>query len=70
MLSMLDKDSWSASKLFWKKLSYHIGTKGCTDDQEKGENSHEKLSRNINCCGCYGQEGHNKKTCNFFSKDG
>ncbi|KAG5622781.1 hypothetical protein H5410_007999 [Solanum commersonii] len=30
-----------------------------TTKEKKGENPHEKLSTNTNCCGRCGQEGHN-----------
>jgi len=37
--------------------------------KRRKKNVDEKITVKIKCCGCCGQEGHNKRTCTFFPKE-
>jgi len=69
---MSDKDDWSVSKFVLEEivLPHRYKRMPGRPRKRRGENPHEKLSTNTNCCGRCEQEGHNRRTCTLFPKDG
>ena len=71
MEPMPDKREWKAPDSVLKEVVLPPRYKKMSGRPRKKrkKNPDEKITTKTNCCGRCGQEGHNKRTCTFFSKD-
>ncbi|KAH0776309.1 hypothetical protein KY290_007720 [Solanum tuberosum] len=71
MESMPDKSDWTVPESVLEEVVLPPRYKKMPGRPRKKrkKNADEKLTANTNCCGQYGQEGHNRRTCTFFPKD-
>ncbi|XP_047258648.1 uncharacterized protein LOC124890854, partial [Capsicum annuum] len=71
VVPMPDKKDWHAPKCVEKEEVIPPKYKRPPGRPKKSrcKKASEKLSSRTNCCGKYGREGHNRRTCNFFPKE-
>ncbi|KAM3309327.1 hypothetical protein P3S67_011071 [Capsicum chacoense] len=71
MFSMLNKKDWIVPQEVMDEVVLPPKYKRLPGKPKKNRNkkSSETLKSNNNYCGRCGYEGHNRRTCNFFSKE-